>query len=798
MTILAASAAGAAQLYILGGVDISVDRLAIKARLDPGGYLDQRIVKAVVAGPCLSAQVRAVRRSPLAKTMLAAAKESGVVLFLTALEKTDIEKLRSWRDGLADDDLKANVRLLTPGQFVWPGGQVRFPFGTKRSEQALRSAATSLEGVLNASGQGGVLAYNAAEDSISIMGGTEIDQDLRTKLFKAGNDPEVCLAFDPESGLEAQTLKGGSLVIIGPDTPSVSWFDAITRMERLDPSTVAVLELTGKAEATVRTLQARLRAAAAELSGPRCGNPDEDMVADGFGEHDILAARIAAPSLIHFVDHWSDANRRYVRQGFWTATEAARKNLEKARNLLGTLDPSQFGRVEDLLRLSELRDGAQVFDDFSGAICFAPGFYEFEVAGKTGKPAVDSMITELKSYFDQRIEEMPFDRPLLKRRLFSNSLVLLRGEGYYANLKQTPPWNRAEGYIQEAEALAELTRKLNVKSAQVDKAFVDCLAPDPETLTAWKMLLALLDQARNLGLIMLSVAMHQWRNSDKTWTETDRILKAMALIEPYYRVMLGDGSLTGSATFRDIHTAAVLAKSELEHLVKSEKARAGSVDWYEPGQPIRGWREADNPFENFLMGLLAADSLPAKSTQSVALGVFWGGVELPVSTKIAADVLGKTLDVHGFISMGRYSGSAAKDDGIYCDLSTGEFRGFSDLLDKAGSKVLLLDDNALSGQTLESARDVLLSYGAPDIDTWVVRFSGERREGQMRMANSGIVHPAYLNGRLKGCLGETPYARSYSRKQYESPVGVFNVARSRILRYLHSNGFASIFKREGF
>lgn len=68
----------------------------------------------------------------------------------------------------------------------------------------------------------------------------------------------------------------------------------------------------------------------------------------------------------------------------------------------------------------------------------------------------------------------------------------------------------------------------------------------------------------------------------------------------------------------------------------------------------------------------------------------------------------------------------------------------------------------------------------------------------MRMKGHGVVHPEYLVTKLRGFLGETPYARSYSREDYRSPVGVFNSARSRILRYLHNNGYASVFKREGF
>ena len=57
---------------------------------------------------------------------------------------------------------------------------------------------------------------------------------------------------------------------------------------------------------------------------------------------------------------------------------------------------------------------------------------------------------------------------------------------------------------------------------------------------------------------------------------------------------------------------------------------------------------------------------------------------------------------------------------------------------------------------------MLLLEGMKKVETWVVRFRGERREGQMRMANGGIVHPFHLNAGLKGFLHETPYARSYT------------------------------------
>ncbi|PSJ19295.1 hypothetical protein CVH10_23600, partial [Halomonas sp. ND22Bw] len=80
--------------------------------------------------------------------------------------------------------------------------------------------------------------------------------------------------------------------------------------------------------------------------------------------------------------------------------------------------------------------GERLFDDYSGGVCFDPGFYEFDLRQTTGDRDVDGLRDRLLEYFDAKIENMPFDRPLLRRRMFTNSLVLLRGEGYYANLKE--------------------------------------------------------------------------------------------------------------------------------------------------------------------------------------------------------------------------------------------------------------------------------------------------------------------------------------------------------------------------
>lgn len=111
------------------------------------------------------------------------------------------------------------------------------------------------------------------------------------------------------------------------------------------------------------------------------------------------------------------------------------------------------------------------------------------------------------------------------------------------------------------------------------------------------------------------------------------------IVDTYYRLLLGDNTLTGEDTARQIIEATIKVASELESLEEDETARAQSSDWYEPGKPIRGWRKAVSAYENLLVGLLAASSIDDGPT--AALRIFWGSTELPIATKAAANALGE-------------------------------------------------------------------------------------------------------------------------------------------------------------
>jgi hypothetical protein len=754
--------------------------------------MDHLIVNAVLATPLATVDLVTGSPSPAATALLSRLRGAGVTLFVTAVTPAEVEAAQQWRARVGSE---IDVRLLSPGRLYWPAGS-RHPFlGERLSSSALSTFVGALRDSLGQDAAGLRIEHDDAEAFIALVGDRAPGPDLVDSLWRAGNIGDMALTFHPERPLQTHWSAGEAWTVLAPAVPSVTWSEAVTAVECFPRGRVILLESPRDAEHDIAVgLRRRFCEGDKEPAAP-LGVLDPGAQEPSLPKDLLFAPRIGAPSEIHFVAEWSKENSSYVRERYWEATQRATRHRREAEALLSAL-PERYARAGQLAALSHKVGGERLIDDFSGAICFSPGAYEFEVPRQTCA-ACEPLVEVLSAYFDETLEKMPFDRPLLKRRLFTNSLVLLRGEGYYANLKQIPPWRRADDLVAEADALSEVIRGLEQHPPVLDAAVHACLTGGPETLLAWKLLLGALDQARNLGLILLSVGLHIWRLSDRVEADPVFVRAAGVLVDAYFRVMLGDTEIRGTELLRDVRGAVEQAATELRSLSRQEPERARGSTWYEPDEVIRGWREGDNPYENLLVGMLAAATVEA-TTPTAALGVYWGGVELPFAARAAAEAQGKEFRVRGFLSQGHYSRSSDPVNDVYCDLYTGQFEPFTRLREQGISRIALLDDNSLSGRTLESARDLLLTAGQEQVDTWIVQFSGERREGQMRMNRGGIVHPAYLTTRLRGYLGETPYARSYSRTDYKSPVGVFNTARSRILRYLHNNGFASIYEREGF
>ncbi|MBY5396971.1 hypothetical protein HFN01_19365 [Rhizobium leguminosarum] len=507
-----------------------------------------------------------------------------------------------------------------------------------------------------------------------------------------------------------------------------------------------------------------------------------------------FAPRICAPRRVDYLTNWGEGPQtRYIFSRYWQASKKAIENLDRARSKLESY-------TDWLDEPKHPEDVSRIFDDFSGAVCFLPGQYQFEVREQRYEDeAAEIWRKNIVSYFEEQMESrFTPERPFLKRRLYSNSLVLLRGDTYYSNLKLTSPWAMVNEYLAEIKSICELINGLISETHGAERVFDFCASDKEKGRNLRKLILGLMDQVRNIGLLTISGLNDYFKRHKRlNGTGAATIRKSCWLVRSYYMVLLSDEKTKSSDFWLDI-TIALHACMDWLKLYSSQCEKAWNAEsTVRPENILRGWREADHPLENLWVALSASEVVA--SHPAAAIGIFWGGTELPIVLDYIAERNGNPLKFFGHMEFGGYSSHQNADIQVFCDYRAGVFEKLDVL--KEVEMLALMDDNALSGKTLEACRNLLLSKGVDDVKAFVTRFSGERREGQIRMSGArgkGIVDPEFLVRSLKGYVGETRFSRSYSTGEYTSPTGVFNLARSRILKYLHENTFSSLYEREGF
>jgi len=111
--------------------------------------------------------------------------------------------------------------------------------------------------------------------------------------------------------------------------------------------------------------------------------------------------------------------------------------------------------------------------------------------------------------------------------------------------------------------------------------------------------------------------------------------------------------------------------------------------------------------------------------------------------------------------------------------------------------VILLDDNVMTGRTIELAMDRLIAYGVEVPLVICVRFPMSSRTSHMSIPRHGGVDPHALNNVIKGLVAPSPYSRLLSSEAgYEDSLGIFDRSRDRIVQYLKKNGIFSMEDKE--
>ena len=212
---------------------------------------------------------------------------------------------------------------------------------------------------------------------------------------------------------------------------------------------------------------------------------------------------------------------------------------------------------------------------------------------------------------------------------------------------------------------------------------------------------------------------------------------------------------------------------------------------------IRKWREIDHPGQIFTALKSIEPSLSEllkENSRVTVFGLMYGGIELPFALKSCYrggnEANLKVSEIMGISFYGRERGSTIMDQYSRWVLESAipSAERLEDVI-REGDTAIILDDNIMTGRTIELARDRLLAYGAKVPFCVCVRFPPGNRVQQMEMRKHGGVNPSALGDDIKGLIGQSPYSRIFtSAKGYRDAIGIFDLSRERVIKYLKKNG----------
>lgn len=375
------------------------------------------------------------------------------------------------------------------------------------------------------------------------------------------------------------------------------------------------------------------------------------------------------------------------------------------------------------------------------------------------------------STHDPSLTELPTD----SWSMWTDTCLLLRGPKYYA------------GLVDNTTTFDEFARDHSgfLESAQ---RTLDVLA-DTFTVVRWKLLLAILDHARNLSLQTLLATF-------KADSVTDEAKSAYALA-----VELAD---THAAALLDedgdwpeaIERTRVLLR-RIAAFADECRASCGRI-------PVYDYRECDWFLENVaaleiaLEDLTKVDGWP-EDRPPLAVGLANGGAEFPALLAALARRRDRHVD-GGLLRLSTYgenkperTARVREGDAQYVRellKDRDRFASFGDPSDVERAAVVLCDDNMTTGISLQHARDVMLLRGHRVLGATVVRYPSPNRAAHMNLPGHGFPDPTALGTFVHGLVSPSPYTRLLvpdsdgTGNPYRNRDGAFNKAKARIERLL--------------
>lgn len=372
-----------------------------------------------------------------------------------------------------------------------------------------------------------------------------------------------------------------------------------------------------------------------------------------------------------------------------------------------------------------------------------------------------------------------------------NNNYLLRGSSTYYYFISNRISNNGKDITSKANIVDWYNNYLSFLSNSI-RAIL--LTDNINSLTNRKLLLGILDNCRNILLILLNhdlVSSNTNKNIILNISSSDEknafeIYNALFKIENYMNKICfwPNYIIDKKYIIESINqTIEVLNKNFRQELQLTDK-----VDY---SKDYRAYREIDNFAENYI----AVSLYNEKSNNNKlinACGLSYGGIELPILAKIINK--NKIEEVLLLKFNKDVSGYATKQLIDLRNFNINDFGGLINCDKFANTNLDLFDDNVLTGKTLQLAINSLYDYDINVNSICIVRYPSINRIDQMFLDNPSAVDYNLFFNYIYGLCFNSPYSwkdDSWKKKNgkfdYTDALGVFDLNRKKIIECLIKN-----------
>ena len=392
---------------------------------------------------------------------------------------------------------------------------------------------------------------------------------------------------------------------------------------------------------------------------------------------------------------------------------------------------------------------------------------------------------------DNPLKRLWSKNSLLKMQyaMCDNENILLRGSQVYYYFLSNRFHDEITGNDITSKNMIDIWLNNN-KMFLMDSIDAISKTKDLNSLNNSKMVLGVLDNIRNELLILLNQQIIKSSENQTLFINLEKIDKNTLMYKIYKNLLdviklmkyisFDDSYVIDSKELCYVLNNATMVTNEFKLMFSKEDAN------YNYSKEFRAYREIDNFAENFITCYLTYNNDNDISNKGIC-GLSYGGIELPIIMKCINDAISDVSILKFNKNASGYSKKQSIDLRFFDISKSGGIIKVG--IDKS-KKYILVDDNLLTGKTMQLALTTLYDIGVDVDKIVVVRYPGVNRISQMFMNNHGAIDYRFFFNFIQGLYFPSPYSwrDPNSLNAYEDSLGIFDLNRRKIIECLAKNG----------